>query len=167
MREKRIKSFKFELRLNKWQRALCKQIGGNCRYIWNKFLEEKKKTYETSKKSLSEFDLNNLLTDWKKDRPWLCMAPSQALQQVSRNLRRAFKSFFEGFGYPRFKKKGGRDSFRLPQGFRLLPELSKKIGVVQIPKLKKVRFIKSRTIEGEIKYVTISREVDKWFISLT
>jgi putative transposase len=164
---KRIKSFKFELRLNKWQREQCKQYGGICRYIWNKLLEIKRNAYKTEGKSLSEFDMNNLLTTWKKSYRWLCLAPSQALQQVSKNLYQAFKNFFNGFGYPKFKKKGGRDSFRFPQGIKLLPQLSKKVGVVRLPKLKKVRFIKTREIEGKIKYVTISREGDKWFISFT
>ena len=167
MKEKRIKSFKFELRLNKFQKEQCKQIGGNCRYIWNKFLELKIRKYGEEKKQLSEFDLNNFLVEWKKELNWLSLAPSQALQQVSKNLCQAFKNFFRGLGFPKFKKKGGRDSFRIPQGIKLLPQLSKKIGVAQIPKLKKIRFIQSREIEGKIKYVTISREADKWFISFT
>ena len=167
MVENRIKSFKFELRLNKWQREQCRQFGGICRYIWNKLLERKQQAYKENGKTLSEFDLNNLLTDWKRKLPWLCFAPSQALQQVSKNLCQAFRNFFNDFGYPKFKKKGGRDSFRLPQGIRLLPHLSKKVGVVYLPKLKKVRFTKTREIEGKIKYVTISRDGDKWFISFT
>lgn len=167
MVEKRIKSFRYELKLNRWQREQCKQFGGICRYIWNKFLEHKRKAYKENGKSLTEFDLNNLLTEWKKKLRWLCIAPSQALQQVSKNLCQAYRNFFNGFGYPRFKKKGGRDSFRLPQGVRLLPQLSKKRGVVKLPKLGKVQFIKTREIEGKIKYVTISRDGDKWFISFT
>ena len=167
MQDKRIKSFKFELRLNKWQRQQCKQIGGNCRYLWNKFLALQKWEYRANKKSLREFDLNDLLPILKKEKPWLCIAPSQSLQQVSKNLCQAYKNFFKGFGFPRFKKKGERDSFRLPQGIRILRQLSKKVGVVQLPKLKKVRFTKSREIEGNIKYATISREANKWFISFT
>jgi len=165
--DKRIKSFRFELKLNSRQKELCKQYGGICRYVWNKFLEKKREAYKIEGKMLTEFDLNNFLTDWKRKLVWLRIAPSQALQQVSKNLYQAFKNFFNGFGYPRFKKKGGRDSFRIPKGIKLLPQLSKKIGVVQIPKLKKVRFVKTREIEGKIKYVTISREGDKWFISFT
>ena len=164
---KRIKSFRFELKLNRHQRDLCEQFGGICRYIWNKFLERKRSAYKQDRKTLTEFDLNNLLTGWKSDLSWLRIAPSQALQQVSKNLSEAFKKFFTGFGYPRFKKKGGKDSFRLPQGVKLLPDLSKKVGVVQLPKLKKVCFIKTREIEGKIKYVTISRDGVKWFISFT
>lgn len=167
MIENRIKSFKFELRLNKWQREQCKQFGGICRYVWNKFLERKRDAYKLDGKTLTEFDLNNLLTEWKRGLTWMRQAPSQALQQVSKNVCQAFKNFFNGFGYPRFKKRGGKDSFRLPQGVRLLPQLSKKVGVVHLPKLKRVRFIKTREIEGKIRYATVSREGEKWFISFT
>jgi putative transposase len=165
--ENKIKSFKFELRLNKKQKELCKQFGGSCRYIWNKFLEIKNGVYEEERKSLNEFDLNNFLPKWKIELPWLCLSPSQALQQVSKNLCEAFRNFFNGSGYPKFKKKGGRDSFRIPQGIKLLPQISRKVGVVQLPKLKKVRFTKTRKIEGKIKHVTISRDGEKWFISFT
>ena len=167
MLEKKIKSFKYELRLNKRQKEQCKQFGGICRYVWNKLLEIKNRVYEQDGRSLSEFDMNNLITTWKPRFPWLCFAPSQALQQVSNNLYKSFTNFFNGFGYPKFKKKGGRDSFRIPQGIKLLPQLSKKVGVVQLPKLKKVRFTKTREIEGRIKYATIIREGPKWFISFT
>jgi len=162
-----LKAFKFELRLNKWQKEQCKQFGGICRYAWNKLLVLKNKVYTHKGESLSEFDMNNILAQWKLQYPWLRCAPSQALQQVSRNLFGAFKNFFDGFGFPKFKKKRGKDSFRIPQGVKLLPSLSKKVGVVQLPKLKKVRFTKTREIEGRIKYATISREGDKWFISFT
>ena len=167
MIETRIKSFKYELRLNKHQKKLCIQFAGVCRYVWNKLLEKKKGIYEEGGKTLSEFDMNNLLTEWKARHNWLSIAPSQALQQVSRNLYKAFKNFFNGFGYPRFKKKGVKDSFRIPQGIKIMPQLSKKVGVVKLPKLKQVRFTKTRDIEGKIKYVVISREGEKWFVSFT
>ncbi len=167
MVEERIKSFKYELKLNRWQRERCKQFGGICRYVWNKFLEQKQKAYKKSGKKLTEFDLNNLLVGWKRKFCWLRIAPSQALQQVSKNLCQAYKNFFNGFGYPKFKRKGGRDSFRIPQGIQLLPQLSKKRGAVKLPKLGRVQFVKTREIEGKIKYATVSRDGDKWFISFT
>ena len=167
MEEKIIKSFKFELRLNKWQKKQCKQYGGICRYVWNKLLERKKRDYAQEGKTLTEFDLNKIITTWKPRYPWLCVAPSQALQQVSKNLYQAFKNFFNGAGSPHFKRKGGKDSFRIPQGIRLLPQLSRKVGVVLLPKLKRVLFTKTLEIEGVIKFVTISREGDKWVISFT
>jgi len=46
-----------------------------------------------------------------------------------------------------------------------LPQLSNKVGVVKLPKVGEVRFIKSREIEGRIRFVTITRRCGKWYIS--
>jgi len=43
--------------------------------------------------------------------------------------------------------------------------LSKKVGLVKLPKLGLVRFTKTRNIEGEIKCSTISMKAGKWYIS--
>ena len=159
------KSFKYRLRLTREQESLCNQTAGSCRYVWNRALALKKGLWEKKKENLSSFDLNNLLAEWKKELDWLSTPPSQSLQQVNKNLDQAFKNFFKGRGYPKFKKKGIHDSFRIPQGITLLNQLSKKAGQVQIPKLSIVRFTKTREINGKIKHVTISKTCQSWYIS--
>ena len=47
----------------------------------------------------------------------------------------------------------------------MLPNLNHKTGVVKLDKLGEVRFIKTREIQGKIKYVTISRKANQWYIS--
>ncbi len=44
--------------------------------------------------------------------------PCQSLQQAVRNLDRAYANFFKknGSGFPKFKKKGVRDSYDTPAG---------------------------------------------------
>ena len=159
------KSFKYRLRLTKEQESLCSQIAGSCRYVWNRGLALKKQTWEQNKQRLSRFDLDNLLVTWKKELAWLTLPPSQSLQQVNKDLDQAFQNFFRGRGYPRFKKKGKHDSFRLPQGMTLTDQLSKKVGQVQLPKLGIARFTKTREPEGKIKHVTISKTCRRWFIA--
>ena len=111
------------------------------------------------------------LVEWKKEFPWLAEAPSQALQQVHKDLDQAFRNFFrrcksgETPGYPRFKKKGLHDAFRFPQGIRLLPDLSARFGVVKLPKLGRVKFRKTREILGSLQNVTLSRQAGAWYIS--
>ena len=158
---------RFELKLNSRQKEECIKFGEACRFVWNKLLEKNIERYKKEGKRLSEFDMNKLITTLKKNWRWLKKAPSQALQQVSNNLNKAYENFFRGGGFPRFKKKGKGDSFRFPQGFKLMPKLSRKVGVVKLPKLGKVRFRQSKKIPGEIRNITIVREGDKWFISFT
>ncbi|MFH1338477.1 MAG: transposase [Candidatus Omnitrophota bacterium] len=159
------KSFKYQLRLTPEQESLCNQTAGSCRYIWNRGLVLKKEAWEERKERISRFDLDNLLTEWKKEHDWLTLSPSQSLQQVNKDLDQAFKNFFQGKGYPKFKKKGIHDSFRLPQGITLTRQLSKKVGQVKLPKLGIVRFTKTREPEGTIKHVTISKTCGKWYIA--
>lgn len=159
------KSFKYELRLTCEQKNICCQTVGICRFVWNMALELKKKLWEESKQNIKWQELDKSLTKWKKKFSWMTIAPSQSLQQVIQDLDKAFKSFFRGFGYPRFKNKYKDKSFRVTQGMRLEGRLSKKVGLVKIPKLGIVRYTKTRNIEGQVKYATISTKAGKWYIS--
>ena len=159
------KGFKYKLRLTKEQESFCDQTAGSCRYVWNKGLALKKELWEKKKQKLSRFDLDKLLTQWKKGLDWLSLPPSQSLQQTNKDLDQAFSNFFRGRGYPKFKKKGIHDSFRLPQGITLMEQLSKKVGQVRLPKLGIVRFTKSKELEGRIRHVTISKKCGEWYIA--
>jgi putative transposase len=165
------KSFKYRLKLTKEQEQQCNQYAGCCRFIWNRSLALKKELWEKEKKSISQFELNNLLLQWKSEFPWLNEAPSQALQQINKDLDQAYKNFFrrcksgENPGHPKFKKKGKHDSFRFPQGITLLPSQNNRIGKVRLPKLGHTKFIQSQQIPCIIKHVTISRTAGHWYIS--
>lgn len=91
-------------------------------------------------------------------------APSQALQQKFKDLRRAFDDFFDkeqpDKGFPGFKKKHDQNSFRLPQGVKIDHRR------VFLPTIGWVRFYKSRDIVGKLKNTTVSRTPDgRWFVS--
>jgi len=101
----------------------------------------------------------------EKELDWLSLCPSQSLQQVNKDLDQAFKNFFRGRGYPRFKKKAIHNSFRFPQGITLMNQLSKKVAQAQLPKLGIVRFTRTKEIEGKIKHVTISKSCGDWYIA--
>ena len=100
---KTSKSFKYKLRLRKDQKLFFNQIAGSCRYVWNMALELKKRSWEEKREKISRFDLDKQLIWWKKELDWLNIPPSQSLQQVNKDLDQAFKNFFRGRGYPRFK----------------------------------------------------------------
>ena len=157
------KAFKFRLK-TKNQKILNQfsQFAGCQRFLWNKALALKKKKYEEEEENLSYCDLAKLLTQWKQEEEtsFLKEAPSQALQQTLKDLDKAYKDFYrKKTAFPKFKKRGVQDSFRFPQGVRV--EGSN----VYLPKIGKVKFFKSREIEGTLKNTTISKNSGKWFVS--
>ena len=103
------KGYKFRLYPNKTQKNLLNQIFGCCRFVYNHFLNVRRKAYEIEKKSVSYNDTSTLLTELKTKFSWLKSADSIALQQTLRNLDTAYQNFFKhDRRYPRYKSKRNR-----------------------------------------------------------
>jgi putative transposase len=159
------KTYKYRLNPTKQQRTLLANALELCRWVYNETLATRKNVWEQEQISLSLYDTNKLLTDWKKDKPELTQVFSQVLQNVQERVDLAFKAFFrrvkagEKPGYPRFRGYGRYDSFTYKQfGFKILDNglLLSKIGLVKI--------ILHRSMEGEIKTLTIRRDaVGNWY----
>lgn len=158
-------TYKYRLNPTKAQRTALDNILEQCRRVYNQTLGYRKDAYEQSGLSVSLYDTNKLLTQWKKDDPRLKQVHSQVLQNVQERVDLAFKAFFRRVkagdtpGFPRFKGYGRYDSFTFKQsGFELDGERLKlsKIGYIKI-KL-------HRDICGEIKTLTIQRDsVGNWY----
>jgi putative transposase len=159
----RLQAFKFELMPKGVQaRDICRFAGAR-RFVFNKALALQQKTYAAEKKQLSFAQLCKHLLVWKQEFAWLKESPSQALQQSLKDLDKAYQNFFaKRAAFPKFKKKGQRESFRFPQGFKLDPPNSR----IFLPKLGWIRYRNSREILGTAKNITISQTGGKWFASI-
>ena len=163
------KGFKYRLDPTGGQTSLFAQFAGGSRFLYNHGLERRKMLYEKERKTVTYFEQNNELVSLKRQEStaWLQDIHSQVLQQALKNLDNAFQHFFQNVkagrkpGFPRFKCKGIRDSFRYPQGVKV--EKDK----VYLPKIGWVRFRKSRDIIGNIKQTTILREGQHWYVSFS
>jgi putative transposase len=149
-----LKSFKYRIYPDEEQKDFFERHVGCCRFVYNHFLALRSNKYKTEKKNISGFDCKRLLVSLKKEHPWLKEVNSQSLQQSVIDLEVAFRRFFKGLGkYPCFKKKRGKQSFAVPQNFRI--EDNK----LFIPKLKAGMKIKlHRPLEGILKTLTIAKE---------
>src|SRR5205814_3593810 len=93
---------------------------------------------------------------WKQETPWLREAPAHALQQAILDLDRAYTNFFERRAkFPKFHKKGVRDSFR--ESDQKCIKLEQGNNRIQSPKIGWVRYRNSREVLGEIRSVTVSQ----------
>ena len=133
----------------------------SCRFVYNQLLEKRNKHYETTKKTLSCFDCNNLI----KTIPLKIKVHSQVLQNVSSRVDLAYLGFFRRLkdksgkaGFPRFKSYDRYDSFCFPQtGF------SYTTNKLHLSKIGDVRINFHRPLEGKVKTLTIKKEGNSWF----
>ena len=162
-----LRAIKYELNPTKAQKTLIKQSCGCCRKVYNTMLDRKISAYKENGKTLSAFELINQLPELKSEFTFLKDAPSQALQQAIKNLDTAYANFFRkgGSGFPKFKKKGYKDSFRIP----IACVIDYDNWTIKTAKIGKIKFYKghNKQISGKIKSYTISHtNTDRYYISI-
>ena len=162
-----LRAIKYELNPTKTQKEQIKQTCGCCRLVYNTMLDRKMRAYKESGTTISAIELINQLPQLKAELTFLKDAPSQSLQQAIRNLDSAYANFFRrgGSGFPKFKKKGVRDSFRIP----VACILDYDNWTVKVAKFGTIRIFKghNKQINGKIKSYTISHtSTDRYFISV-
>ena len=170
------KAYKLRIYPTDFQRELLEKTFGCTRYIYNNFLAERKNKYEESKTRISVYEQLKKLTDLKRAKEWLREIDSCALQACVYNLDDAFQKFFKGNGYPRFRAKGVHESFRTNNTLNTYKNkkyesirIDLKKRIITLPKLKEVKFRGFRTtkeIVGKIKSATISKDANKYFVSV-
>ena len=161
-----LKAFKFRLDPTPDQEVLLNKTCGCCRFVWNKMVDQfnnwdpktpvDKVTSKTLKDSL-EF-------------PWLNEVSAAALQGTQRNFEETKKQFFnknrkKRLGRPKFKKKGHKESYRLPNQKFSYDQANQKI---RLEKIGFVPLIADRDLSGvEFRSVTVSKTpTGKWFVSI-
>lgn len=162
-----LRAIKYELNPTKAQKTLIKQSCGCCRKVYNVMLDRKISAYKENGITISAFELINQLPELKREFTFLKDAPSQALQQAIKNLDTAYTNFFrkDGSGFPKFKKKGQRDSYRIP----VACTVDYDDWTVKTAKVGTIRIYKghNKQINGEIKSYTISHtSTDRYYISI-
>lgn len=144
------------------QRQYFIQAAGMARFTYNWGLEKWNGIYEKGEKS-SGREIKKLFNSIKyKEFPWLKNIHRDAHSEPFHNLQMAFNSYFKKKGKkPRFKKKGKRDSFYIAND-RIRVEQRN----VYLPKIGGVKMRELLCFYGKIMGATVSREVDRWFISI-
>ena len=164
------KTFSYRLKTTSILSQVFAQYAGNARFVYNYSLALIKKALEEKSRLPRYSELARILPRLKKEEAtaWLSYTQSQVLQQSLKDLDTGIQQFIRGVkkkakvkrGFPHFKKKGIRDSFRYPQGIRC--HESK----VFLPKIGWVKYIDTRPLEGQIKQATIKREHQHWCIHI-
>jgi putative transposase len=158
-----IRAHRIQLDPTAKQRIYFAKACGTARKVWNWALAEWNEQYEMGGKPKA----NELKRYWNAIKyekfPWLKEIHRDAHAQPFANLHSAFKQFFTKKGKrPRFKKKGkSRDSFYVANDTFEVNEKR-----VRLPIIGSVRMTESLRFEGKIQSAVVSREADRWFISI-
>lgn len=159
----REKAYKFRFYPTEDQKENLLQTFGCCRFVYNHFLDQKSRLWKEEKKSLNYSNLASLLCELKVKFAWLREVSSVCLQQVLRNLDRAYQNFFKKRArFPSFKKRGSaqsaiymKNAFKYSEGKLYLAKQKQPLDI---------RF--SRSFEGEVSSVTVSKDSsDRYFVS--
>jgi putative transposase len=164
-------AFRYELDPNNVQHGALVQHAGAARYAYNWALAdriERFKRNEGEAKFTSAIEQHKLLNSLKVAQfPWMYEVSKCAPQEALRDCERAYRNFWRGrkqghdIGFPKFKKKGQHDSFRLTGSVHVTEH------GVALPRIGRIRTKEgTEKLRGQILSATVSREADRWFCSL-
>lgn len=157
------RAHKIKLEPNNLQATYFKKACGVKRFTYNWGLAEWKRQYSVGLKP-SAFQLKKEFNALKRDQfPFVTEVTKCAAECAFANLDRAFKNFFKKRAkYPKFKKKGIKDSFYIDN-----TKFSVEGKTVRIPKLGHVKIAEPLRFKGKIQSATVSCTAGKWFISIS
>ena len=169
-----IKAFKFQLRAKPAAERSLSRWSGQLRWIWNRALAEQERRHAAGEKFASYVDMAKWLTAWRNapGTAWLAEGPVHPQQQTLKRLELAYKRFFEAVKKsdthrvksPRFKCRGDEPGIRFPDPKQVV--LDQENGRIKLPKLGWVRIRQSCEITGELRNVSLTRKLEKWYVSI-
>ena len=143
------------------QKVLIEKTFGCVRFIYNELLTRQLEMRSGGIKVVSKYDMCRRITQLKKEKPWLCEIDNRAMQLSAECLEVAFKRFFKGSGFPKYKSKhGGRQSYSQNSSIRVEPHF------VRVPKVGKIRTYERFDSDIIPKRIIISRKAGLYFASV-
>ena len=166
------RAYKFRLYPTDEQRILIHKTFGCSRFVYNYYLN-----YQKEKGVQKSFNLCKDLKELENQYEYLKEVDSCALRCSIFDLEDGFNNFFAKSGYPRFKSKFSRQSYRtncIKSTYKGKEYSNIEVDLltrnIKLPKLGKVKirgFRNKDKIEGKIVNATISKETtNKYYVSV-
>ena len=164
---KKLKAYKIRIYPNETQKVQLSKTFGSCRFLYNQMLSERKTVYEQFKDDKDKLYSYGYKSEkqYKSEFEFLKEIESTCLQQSRIDLNTAYSNFFRRVknpkikekGFPNFKKKNARNSFRI-QCVNSNIKVDFKRRKVKLPKLGWITYHDPRIIEKiNIHSATVSR----------
>ncbi len=165
-----MQSIKTKLKVNNYQKTILAKHAGVARHAYNWGLATCICEYESNKKQLSSITLHKrLVREVKSENPWYYEVSKCAPQEALRDLERAFKNFLTipKCGFPKFKKKGKKDSFYLEGSIKIIQG-----NYIQLPRIgivKTYEIIPSCRVKNvriaSFRGASLTKKAGDWYIS--
>ena len=162
-----LKAYKYRIYPNNEQKIYLSKTFGCTRFVYNRMLAERIKSYEENKNLDTMSMKYPTPAQYKGEFEWLKEVDSLALANAQMNLNKAYKNFFrdKSIGFPKFKKKTNTNNYTTNnQNGTVYIENNH----IKVPKLKSMIKIKQhREFVGTIKSCTVSQAPSgKYYISI-
>ena len=145
------------------QETFFKKASGCARVAYNYGLEQYQKQFKNGLKPNIPEIKKQFNQEKKTFFPWMYETNKDANQRPFTNLQSAFERFFKKQGrYPKFKKKGLKDSFYISND-----KFKVNDNKFWIPKLGWVKGAEKLRFEGKINSANIKRKASYWFIVIS
>ena len=171
-----LKGYVFRLYPNVEQKILINKTIGSARFIYNIFLRNRIDAYNNTKKGKSAYDQNIMIPSLLVKYPFLKEVDSCSLRNASNDLECAYNHFFKQSGFPKFKAKGVKDSYKTNNVVSTYKEkvynsieLDLEKRLIKLPKLKWVKikgYRNKESINGRIRSAVIRREAERYYVSI-
>lgn len=165
------KSYKFRAYPDKEQEILINKTFGCARFVYNYYLRKSIDDYQSTGRSCSYTENSRDCTLLKNVLLWLKDVDSWALTNALRDLEAAYNNFYRNVkqgkkpGFPRFKKKLSKQSYRTTRSNRTDCRIES--SRIRIPKVGWLRIKQDREVQGRIVSATVSKtKSGKYFISM-
>ena len=137
------------------------KTAGTVRYCYNWGLAKWNEMYQKGE-ACDKYSLSRI---WTEDRPdWAKEVSRDAQTRALLNLGAAFGAFFKKKARrPSFHKKGRRDSFYVPNNKAWFKDGKR----IHLPNIGDVKMSEVLRFDGKIQRFTVSKEADKWYVSIT
>lgn len=171
------RAYKFRIYPTHLQKEIIHKTFGSTRLVYNYYLSKKQELYKREKRNLSCYDMIKDLQQLSKEKEFLKEIDSVALRTTLFELENAYNKFLkEKKGYPKYKNKFCKNSYQTNMVTRTYKgttyeniKLDLKNREITLPKLKKVKirgYRKLQEIKGRIISATVSREAEKYYVSV-
>lgn len=160
----RLVAYKYHLYPNKTQQTLINKTFGCVRYFWNMQVA----IFNSYNKETNPKPIFKTSTELRNEIEWMKEVSAAAIQQKEIDFKEYKKQLFnksrkKKIGFPSFKKKKHKQSFRLPnQKFKIIGNK------IQLEKIGKVKMVIDRELPaGKLMSVTISKNAsEQYFASI-